>query len=158
MGNLFRCPMNYDNKEYILKYRGLVQNGYSYKMETTHTGGTGDALYEAHAIHITYYGILAVYYPLDLTNWNKIYVVGAVSYAQGSSTKGIIGVCKPVSNISDIKGSFVYSLGLTNRPTDHVIDVSELSGMHWFCIYGEITSSSTSSLVEASVGDVYLSR
>ena len=159
MGNLFRCPINYFRKEYILKAVGNVQEGYVYKNYLNY-GTQGGGSVKSWSTYVTYNGVGLVYYEFDATGWNKLHVEQASAYVvSGGSPTHFIGVCTPTTDITQLEGNLVVRVDIEVRNIkDYVLDISKLSGKHYFCLYVKISSSNTTALSEIDVnGDVYLS-
>lgn len=158
MGNLFRCPMA-EKREYIMKAGGIVQKGYEVKYVKYYDTTYGNVHLSSGSIWLEGKGYLRAYYEFDATEWNKLHVKQASGYHLVGGAH-MIGITKyEPSSGYDIEDALFIKIYLpAMNLQDYVMDISSLSGIHYFCMFVKSSETSSGALTEIDInGDVYLS-
>lgn len=160
MGNLFRCPINSEEREYILKAGGIVQEGYEAILVKYYDTTYGDASVSSSRVWVRKNGHVRVCYEFDATKWNKLHVKKLYCYGRNSGYP-MLGITKWYpSGTYDIEDDLVSKVFLSDgNSTDYILDISSLSGTQYFCIYAKSTTTNVNDTMEISVaGDIYLTE
>lgn len=160
MGNLFRCQINNEKREYILKAGGIVQQGYN----PTYSKGAmidigGSASAGPNYVDLYGNGYAVTYIDFNATNWNRLHIKQARGYAWGG-TASYIAVCTQTSYYEMVERNMLLNVRTPpNEPKDYVFDISNLSGIHTFCLYVRLENGLMENRLSISInGDVYLAK
>ena len=159
MGNLFRCPINGKQKEYILKAGGILQSKYPLTPLIDYVGGNSKLEYGNNWVKSTYYGWAGIAFEFNATGWNKLFVGQAHEIRNYVYAPTWLGITTNIKSAMDAFSTMSPRLQVDTTLADHIIDISNMSGKMYLVMAVNVDVEVQSAYREGRIeGDVYLSK